>query len=81
MCNTMMCHGQGKEMPGKRYTCEACRGTFISPASDEEAQAEHAQRFPEIGPKAELAEICDDCYDKFLKWIAAHPEERQRHGW
>jgi hypothetical protein len=48
--------------------------------SDADAMEESRRNFPEVGPKAPLAEICDVCHAEFMRWLDAHPEQRHRHG-
>jgi hypothetical protein len=65
---------------GKRYQCSQCKGWFMSGWSDADAMEESRRNFPEVGPKAPLAEICDVCHAEFMRWLDAHPEQRHRHG-
>lgn len=55
-----------------KYTCEKCKGEFYRDPewSDEDAMAELAQQFPDDAerPRSELVIVCDDCYEKILKW-------------
>jgi len=70
--------------PSHTYTCAHCHGTFASGWSDEDAHAEAVRNFGVRGdapaqdtPGGEgMAQICDDCYQAFMAWLAAHPEER-----
>lgn len=68
-------------MSAKQFRCAKCGGTFTKGWSDEEAAAEDARTFPEVGPAVERAVVCDPCYQAFLRWLNKHPEERHRHGW
>jgi len=45
------------------YTCAKCNGVFDKAWSDEEAENEYAEKFPEEKATAAIREIiCDDCY-------------------
>ena len=48
------------------YQCFACRKTFISGWSDEEAQRELRENFPGYDPKDEMCMLCDDCYNEIM---------------
>lgn len=49
------------------YTCVACKGTFHSDWTDEEAWAEYERLYPGV-PRSEAASVCDDCYKDFMEW-------------
>jgi hypothetical protein len=42
------------------FTCTHCGGTFVSERSEEEADREYRERFPNAG--ADRIVVCDDCY-------------------
>jgi uncharacterized protein with PIN domain len=48
------------------YRCENCLEIYEKDWSDEEAQAEYEQNFPNSGE--EQAIVCDDCYKKMIAW-------------
>lgn len=56
------------------FKCETCQATFEriedETWSDAKAIAEYEANFPEFEPVGESALICDDCYQKFMKWLA-----------
>ena len=43
------------------YTCNVCKGTFISDRSNEKALKECEKEF---GTREDVVVICDDCYKK-----------------
>jgi len=49
------------------FICANCGGVFESAWTDEEARAESERLFPGV-PVTEMAEICDDCFEKFEQW-------------
>ena len=62
------------------FTCAKCGGTFNKGWSDAEAMAEYHTRMPEVPPDEPTAVICDVCYERFMTWLAAHPEGRDDDG-
>jgi hypothetical protein len=65
----------------RQFRCAKCGGEFTKGWLDEEAAAEHARNFPEVGPTVGRVVVCDPCYLAFLRWLDEHPEERHSHGW
>ena len=60
-----------------KFTCAQCGGVFNKGWSDAEAEAEyHKIMMPEVPPDEPVDEVCDDCYQQFMAWLKAHPEER-----
>jgi hypothetical protein len=53
----------------REYTCEACGGVFetMDDWSDEQALEEYSSAFPDDFDEPR-SEVCDDCYDKFMRW-------------
>jgi hypothetical protein len=44
------------------FTCAACNTTFEKAWTDEERDAEYADRFGGDPTTADVAVVCDDCY-------------------
>lgn len=63
---------------GDLYQCAHCKGVFRKGRPDEEARTEFEQRHAgSTIPEAEIAVICDDCFDGYAKWFATlTPEQR-----
>jgi hypothetical protein len=58
------------------FTCANCGGVYENGWSDAEAQAEYRANMPEV-PRDEPTDlVCNDCYERFMVWLEAHPEER-----
>ena len=55
----------------RTFTCSSCQQTFVSEWTEEEARQEAAQVFGGI-TLAEQDVVCDDCYQKFMKWFASN---------
>jgi hypothetical protein len=60
---------------GEPYTCGICKGEFIREIDDSVSIAAMREDFPVAVAIDELAGedpgiMCDDCYEKFLKWLA-----------
>lgn len=49
------------------FTCENCGGVFEKARSDEEANEEYEETFPETQGD-ETALVCSDCYAEILAW-------------
>ena len=49
------------ENKSNKFRCANCDGVFTKKWSDEEAQAELAERFPNRNVE-DCAIVCDDCY-------------------
>lgn len=47
------------------FTCDMCHGTFEFEWSDEEAQAELKEMFPDLEP-SQCSVVCDDCYQRLM---------------
>jgi hypothetical protein len=60
----------------EQYTCASCGGVFANCWSDAEAIAEYHANMGEAPPDEPTDLICDDCYQRFIAWLEAHPEER-----
>jgi hypothetical protein len=58
------------------FTCARCGGVFEKTRSDAEAIAEYRANMPEVPPDEPTELICEDCYERFMAWLEAHPEER-----
>jgi hypothetical protein len=50
------------------YTCAHCRGTFETARPQEEAHAESVVNWGVRGDTPGMAQICEDCYRKFMQW-------------
>jgi nitrate/TMAO reductase-like tetraheme cytochrome c subunit len=50
------------------YECSVCHGVFSKGWTDEEAEAERVELWPDT-PLDECALTCDDCHKKFLVWF------------
>lgn len=61
---------------GEQYTCASCSGVFNKGWSDTEATTEYRTNMPEVPPDEPTDLVCDDCYQRFMAWLKAHPEER-----
>ena len=53
------------------YECGSCHGTFDKGWSDQEAEAEMAENYPDGLDADDREIICDDCYNQFMKWREA----------
>jgi len=54
-------------MPDHKYRCDACHGTFIAAWSEADALAEkEANGWGKMDYK-NMAQVCDDCYEKIMK--------------
>jgi hypothetical protein len=62
-------------MTDREYTCAHCGGTFKRGWSEEEALAEKQQLWGDL-PLEECAQLCDDCFVEFNKWL----REKEGHG-
>ena len=51
--------------PKKEFTCDTCGGTFEEDWSDEKAMKEFDEVFPDFN--GEVAKVCDDCYEEFMR--------------
>jgi hypothetical protein len=58
------------------FTCAHCLGTFETETPDEAAQAEAERLWGKRGDAPGMSIICGQCFDRFMAWLAAHPEER-----
>jgi hypothetical protein len=59
-----------------QFTCASCGGVYEKVWSDAEAKAEYRANMPEV-PRDEPTDlVCNDCYERFMVWLKAHPEER-----
>jgi hypothetical protein len=59
-----------------QFTCASCGGVYEKVWSDAEAQAEYRANMPEV-PRDEPTDlVCNDCYERFMARLNAHPEER-----
>ena len=55
-------------MEPNEYKCEKCGGIFEKGWSDEEAAIEYIAIYGEA-PMANVALLCEDCYQKYHKWF------------
>lgn len=46
-----------------QYTCTVCGNTYDKGWSDEEAETERLENWPDL-PKEECDIVCDDCFKK-----------------
>jgi hypothetical protein len=60
------------ELNKNEYECAACHEVFIAAISDEQAIAEAAENFPTV-PIEETSIVCEDCFQKMMADVAAHP--------
>jgi hypothetical protein len=52
------------------FTCEVCKGTFVSDDTPEEIRAEFEERFPgEPYVESEVGSVCDGCDAKLMAWL------------
>lgn len=63
------------DLESKTFTCENCGKTFPKGRTDEEAMRESKENFGNM-PQESLAAICDDCYQKFMKWMKANNQNQ-----
>jgi hypothetical protein len=53
----------------REYRCAHCGETFTKPEGREpEAQAEAIRLWGRPGNHPEMVEICEDCFQQFMKW-------------
>jgi hypothetical protein len=50
------------------FTCAKCGETYDSEWTDDERWAECVENFGPIEPGTPHDVICDDCYEKFMRW-------------
>jgi hypothetical protein len=55
---------------GSEWICAVCGRTFLDGWTDAEAMAERALNFSN-DPPGDDCNLCDDCYQKIMKEIAA----------
>jgi DNA-directed RNA polymerase subunit RPC12/RpoP len=53
-------------MDNQYYKCAHCGETFKKGWSDEEAEVELKENFPDLAGEPCLV-VCDDCYTKFMR--------------
>lgn len=53
-------------MKDSEYKCSSCGGVFEKSRPDEEALEESVETFGEM-KQENLAIVCDDCYNNFMK--------------
>jgi hypothetical protein len=58
----------------KTFTCESCGGTFEDLGENAEMQREAREQFSDV-PAEDLAEVCDDCYQRMRDWWLHLPEQ------
>jgi hypothetical protein len=59
------------------YTCGHCGGKFTKTEEQEAfAQKEKKELWSEREIAAGVVEICEDCFQQFMKWFKEHPEIR-----
>ena len=63
-------------MKPNQFQCSMCKGVFDKEWSDEEAEAERKELFPD-SPWSECDLICDDCFEKVKP--SRNPEQYQRY--
>jgi len=56
-------------MSDNTFTCARCGGLFEKDWSDEEAMAEHADRYKSTIPIEECSLVCEDCYNNLPAWV------------
>ena len=49
------------------YQCHVCKETFEEDWTEEEAEKELQENFPGF-KKEECEVVCDDCYERFMKY-------------
>lgn len=59
----------------REFTCDYCKGEYVSTWSHEEALQEHQDNFP--GVVGEMGQLCDDCYKEFMVWFEENREEME----
>ena len=52
---------------GETYQCGGCKGTYTASRSEADVVAEAERNFGSFPEDA--VPICDDCYEKFMKWF------------
>jgi hypothetical protein len=57
----------------RRFTCVKCEGEFVSGWSEAEAHAERQVNFAAV-PAGDDVQLCDDCYESFMRWWKHEPE-------
>ncbi len=50
-----------------QFTCEECKQTFYRNREFEELVEEMSETFPGSGPETDVVELCDPCYQKFMR--------------
>lgn len=60
-----------------KFTCEGCKGTFLSDATEEELSEEYLQNFAvrlEDEDPDDVVELCDDCYNAVMEFERAEAQ-------
>lgn len=60
-----------------QYTCACCHGAYDKGWTEEEAEKELGENFPDH-EKEDCDIVCDDCYRKFWEWQNA-PQAESHH--
>ena len=59
------------------YVCANCKGEFeTTDEQDVRALREKDKLWNKTEQESGLVEVCDECFQKFMKWFKAHPEVR-----
>jgi len=51
------------------FVCDACKKSFISAWSDEDAKKEMKENFGDI-PEEDCSYLCEDCYEMFMEFYS-----------
>ena len=66
---------------GRIFKCEVCEETFESDWTDQEAEAEYAEAFPESKLRnVERGLACTDCYEKMIASFPPYLAEKLEYG-
>jgi hypothetical protein len=60
------------------FTCAQCGLVYPRISTHEDMMTEARETFSpaELAQEGGMVELCDDCYEAFMVWLAAHPEMR-----
>lgn len=55
-----------RQQPGV-YECAECGAVYLKAWSDDEANSEYKQKFPDVPPDVATNVVCEECYNEHMK--------------
>lgn len=68
-----MARDRQRRLKPHEYRCAACKGVFVKGWSDEAAEAEWDEHFPDLPMDDEVSVVCDNCYEAMLQDMRDKP--------